>query len=142
MTSFREPPPLPVNPYNTHSWIAGDPCIGSDVWIGAFCVIDGSGGLEIGDGCDVSSGAQIYTHSTVGRAISKGLSPIERRPTLIGKHCHIGAGAIILMGCSIGAYSIIGAGAIVLEGTSAPEYSLIVGNPARVVPRRTSDESI
>lgn len=127
---------LQDNPYNPHAWIVGKPRIADDVWIGAFCVIDGSGGLDIGRGCDISAGAQIYTHSTVRRAVSAGRFPIERRATSIGDYCHVGAGAVILMGCTIGAHSIIGAGAVVLEGTSAPAHSLVVGNPARVLPGR------
>lgn len=130
---------LPDNPYNPHAWIVGEPRIGDEVWIGAFCVIDGSGGLEIGHGCDISAGAQIYTHSTVRRAVSGDTAPIDRRPTSIGDYCHIGAGAIVLMGCTIGAHSVVGAGAVVLEHTSAPEYSLIVGNPARVMPGRVKE---
>ena len=41
---------LPPNPYNPHAWILGHPEIGPGCWIGAFCVIDGSGGLAIGAG--------------------------------------------------------------------------------------------
>ena len=62
---------LPENPYNPHAWIVGEPAIGPGCWIGAFTVIDGSGGLTIGAGCDISAGAQIYTHSTVRRVLSE-----------------------------------------------------------------------
>ena len=62
---------LPANHYNPHAWIVGEPRIG------AFTVIDGSGGLEIGRGCDVSRGAQIYT-----------------RHLTIGAHSVVGAGAV------------------------------------------------
>lgn len=125
---------IPGNPYNPHAWVIGDPDIGEDVWIGAFTVIDGSGGLTIGFGCDVSSGVQIYTHSTVARCVTDRASPIERAATSVGRNVHIGANAIILMGTSIGAYSIVAAGAVVREFTDAPPYSLLVGVPARVIP--------
>lgn len=123
---------LPPNPYNPHAWIVGDPEIGSRTWIGAFCVIDGSGGLRIGAGCDISAGAQIYTHSTVRRALSRGRLPVDRAPTRIGNHVHIGAGAIVLMGCDIGDFCVVAAGAVVPQGTVAPEHSLLVGVPARI----------
>ena len=58
---------LPPNPYNPHAWVIGDPVVGEGTWIGAFTMIDGSGGLTIGRGCDISSGAQLYTHSSVRR---------------------------------------------------------------------------
>lgn len=135
---------LPANPYNPHAWILGEPEIGSDVWIGAFTVIDGSGGLTIGPGCDISSGAQIYSHSTVARCVSDRARPIVRAATRIGRNVHVGANAVILMGADIGDFSVIGAGAVVKEGTVAPPHSLLVGVPARVVPdgaRRFAAES-
>ncbi len=125
---------LPANPYNSHAWIVGTPEIGESTWIGAFCVIDGSGGLTIGSHCDISAGAQIYTHSSVGRCLTDGAVPIERLPTSIGNNVHIGANAVILMGAQIGHHSIIGAGAVVKENTVAAPYSVIVGVPARVMP--------
>ena len=124
---------IPENRFNPHAWIIGDPAIGDDVWIGAFCVIDGSGGLSIGTGCDVAAGVHIYSHSTVARCVSERRLPIEREATVIGEYVHIGANAVVLMGARIGAHSIIGAGAVVREGTVAPEYSLLVGVPARVI---------
>jgi acetyltransferase-like isoleucine patch superfamily enzyme len=125
---------LPANPYNPHAWIIGSPVIGEGTWIGAFTVIDGSGGLEIGRGCDVSAGAQIYTHSTVARAVSEGVRQTERSGTTIGEHCHIGAAAVVLMGADIGDHCVVAAGAVVAEFTHAPPYSLLVGVPARVLP--------
>lgn len=135
--------PLPANPYHPLAWIVGEPDIGDDVWIGAFTVIDGSGGLSIGSGCDIAAGAHIYTHSTVARCLTDRARDTERAPTTIGRNVHIGANAVVLMGSEIGDYSVIGAGAVVREGTVAPPYSLLVGVPARVIPdgtRRLVDE--
>lgn len=134
MTDFEEHHGLPPNAYNPHAWVIGEPAIGEDVWIGAFCVIDGSGGLSIGKGSDISAGAQIYTHSTVARCLSERREETVRQSVDIGEYVHIGAAAVILMGSSIGHHSLVGAGAVVLEGTAAPPYSALVGVPARVVP--------
>jgi acetyltransferase-like isoleucine patch superfamily enzyme len=125
---------LPQNPYNPHAWVLGDPTIGEGCWIGAFTVIDGSGGLTIGRGCDISAGAQIYTHSTVGRVISERVLPIERAETRLGDFVHVGANATILMGCHIGSHVSIGAGAVLRQGTVVPDWSLVVGVPARIIP--------
>jgi acetyltransferase-like isoleucine patch superfamily enzyme len=127
---------LPSNPWNPHAWIVGEPDIGEGCWIGAFTVIDGSGGLRIGRGCDISAGAQIYSHSTVARAVSAGRRPVDRSTTEIGDHVHIGAGAIVLMGARIGDHSVIAAGTVVTENTVAPPYSVLVGVPARVLTER------
>jgi acetyltransferase-like isoleucine patch superfamily enzyme len=125
---------LPANPWNPHAWIVGEPEVGPGCWIGAFTVIDGSGGLTIGRGCDISAGAQIYTHSTVRRALSDGAEDIERRSTAIGDHVHIGAGAVVLMGTTIGSHSVVAAGAVVAQGTTAPPWSVLIGVPAVVRP--------
>lgn len=125
--------PFPPNPYHPMAWIVGAPEIDHDVWIGAFTVIDGSGGLIIGRGCDISAGAHIYTHSTVARCISDREKGIDRAPTRIGRNVHVGANAVILMGADIGDYSIVAAGAVVKEGTVAPPYSALVGVPARII---------
>lgn len=134
MTDEPTRPGLPANPYNPHAWIVGEPEIGERVWIGAFTVIDGSGGLHIGADCDISSGVQIYSHSTVARCVSGRRRDIERAATEIGNNVHIGANAVVLMGTSVGHHSVIGAGAVVKEHTMIPPYSLVVGVPARVIP--------
>jgi acetyltransferase-like isoleucine patch superfamily enzyme len=123
---------LPGNPYNPHAWIVGEPEIGPGCWIGAFTVIDGSGGLTIGAGCDISAGAQIYTHSTVRRVLSEGSEEIDRAATTIGEHTHIGAGAVILMGATVGDHCIVAAGALIPQHTVIPPWSVAVGVPARV----------
>ena len=133
---------LPTNRFNPHAWIVGEPEIGDGVWIGAFTVIDGSGGLVIDDGCDISAGVQIYTHSTVERCVSERARDIQRASSRIGGHVHIGANAVVLMGADIGHHSVIAAGAVVTENTVAPPYSVLRGVPARVFPdaaRRFAD---
>jgi acetyltransferase-like isoleucine patch superfamily enzyme len=97
-------------------------------------VIDGSGGLTIGDDCDISCGAQIYTHSTVNRALGDRSVPVDRAPTILGSHIHVGANAVVLMGCVIGDYVVIGAGAVVKQFTVVPPHSLVVGVPATIRP--------
>jgi len=111
------------------SVVLGDVTIGKDVWVGPFTLLDGSGGLTIGNGCDISSGVQIYTHDTVKQTLSEGNESIDRAPTSIGNHCHLGAGSIILKGVSIGHHSVVGAGCVVTK--SFPAYSIIAGVPGK-----------
>lgn len=123
---------LPDNPYNPHAWIIGEPEIGPGTWIGAFTVIDGSGGLTIGTGCDISSGVHIYTHSSAKRCVSGRSYPtVDREPVVIGDRVFIGAGAIINMGVTIGDEAIIGAGAVVTGPVAA--RTIVAGVPARVI---------
>lgn len=123
---------LPPNPYNEHAWIAGDPVIGEGTWIGAFTVLDGSGGLVIGAGCDVSSGAQIYTHSSARRCVSgRAYDQVDRAPTRIGDRVFIGANAVVQMGVTIGDEAIVAAGSVVTRDVAA--RTIVAGVPARVV---------
>ena len=125
---------LPANPYNPHAWFVGEPDIGDGCWIGAFTVIDGSGGLRIGRGCDISAGAQIYSHSTVRRVISERAQPIERAVTTIGNFVHVGAGAVVLMGATIGDHCVVAAGAVVPQYMQVPAWSVVVGVPGVIKP--------
>ncbi len=111
------------------SVVYGDVSVGEGTWIGPNTILDGSGGLRIGAGCDVSAGVQIYTHDTVLRVLSKGRHPIELSPVEIGNHCHIGANAVIRRGVTIGDHSVIGAAAFV--NRDVPPYTIAVGVPCR-----------
>ncbi len=123
---------LPANPYNEHAWIAGDPQIGEGTWVGAFTVIDGSGGLTIGKGCDISSGAQIYTHSSARRCVSgRGHESVDRAPVRIGDRVFIGANAVIQMGVVIGDEVVVAAGSVVTS--DVPSRAIVAGVPARII---------
>lgn len=120
--------------YNPHCWITGTPEIGEGVWIGAFTLIDGQGGLKIGKGTDISSGVHIVTHSTAWRCVTERKYPVnDRSPIEIGDYCFIGENATVLRGAKIGHHSVIGAGTVVTEFMEIPPYSLAVGVPARIV---------
>ncbi|ACQ79442.1 acetyltransferase, putative [Beutenbergia cavernae DSM 12333] len=127
-----EPGRLPPNPYHEMAWIVGEPVIGDGTWIGAFTVIDGSGGLTIGAGCDISAGVQIYTHSTARRCVSGRRYPdVDRAPVTIGDRVFLGAGAVVNMGVTIGDEAVIGAGAVVTK--DVPARTVVAGVPARRV---------
>jgi acetyltransferase-like isoleucine patch superfamily enzyme len=127
-----EPGRLPANPYNEHAWIVGDPAIGEGTWIGAFTVIDASGGLTIGAGCDISSGVHIYTHSSARRCVSgRRFNEVERQSVAIGNRVFIGANAVVMMGVTIGDEAVIGAGAVVTKDVAA--RTVVAGVPARPV---------
>ncbi len=121
---------LPDNPYHPLAWVSGDPDIGEGCWIGPFTVIDGSGGLRLGRGVDVSCGAQIYTHSSARRCVSgRTYGAVDRAPTTIGDHVFIGANATILMGVIVGERSVVAAGAVVVD--DVPALTIVAGVPAR-----------
>jgi len=140
---------LPPNPYNALAWFVGAPEVGPGVWIGAFTLIDGSGGLKIGAGVNVSSGAQLLTHSSARRTVTERAYPhVDRAPVEIGDHVFIGvnvsSGAQLLTHSSarrtvterayphvdrapveIGDHVFIGANAVVLMGSVIGHHSVV-----------------
>jgi acetyltransferase-like isoleucine patch superfamily enzyme len=111
--------------------ILGDVHVGKNTWIGPFTILDGSGGLTVGDYCSISAGVQIYTHDSIAWCLTSGSSEIQRKPTRIGNNCYIGPNAIIAMGVTVGDRSIVGANSLVLS--DIPEGSKAVGTPCRVI---------
>ena len=62
-------------------------------------------------------------------------------PIIIGKHCWIGMGAVILPEVVLGDFTIVGAGAIVTK--SFPEgHCVIAGNPAKKIKELEKDKCI
>lgn len=134
------PGALPANPWNEHAWVVGEPVVGEGTWIGAFTMIDASGGLTIGAGCDISSGAQLYSHSSARRCVSgRAVAEVERAATRIGDRVFIGAGAIVNMGVVIGDEAVVAAGAVVTKDVAA--RTVVAGVPARVVAVVEFDEA-
>ncbi len=124
---------IPPNAYNPHAWILGNPKIGKDTWIGAFTLIDAKhANVTIGTGCNIASGAQIISHSTVRRCISEGkYKTIDTADVAIADHCFIGTNAVVLMGATIGHHSVVAAGCVVPEGATIPPYSIVAGVPGK-----------
>ena len=122
--------------YNNHCILVGKPLIGERTWVGYFCLIDGSGGLEIGKDCCISSGVHIYSHDSVTRCVTNGRKRGEgpcKSPARIGNNIFIGANAVILRGVTIEDKAIVGAGSVVLENTHIKSGEVRAGVPAKRV---------
>jgi acetyltransferase-like isoleucine patch superfamily enzyme len=111
------------------SLVFGNVKAGKNTWIGPFTVLDGTGGLEIGDNCSISAGVQIYTHDTVKWATSGGVMQPERAPVRIGNNCYIGPNTIISKGVTLGDGCVIGANSLV--NRDMPPGCKAWGTPAR-----------
>ena len=115
------------------AYVYGEVRVGERTWIGPWVLLDGSGGLGIGSGCDISAGVQIYTHDTVERVLSEGRRDVAHAPVTIEDHCHLGAAAVVLKGVSIGHHSVVGASALV--NRDVPALAIVAGVPARPIGR-------
>ncbi|MFZ1255507.1 MAG: acyltransferase [Saprospiraceae bacterium] len=105
--------------------VYGDVTVGKNTWIGPFVILDGSGGLKIGDNCSISAAVHIYSHDTVQWAVSGGVAPYEYAPVIIGNNCFIGPHTVIARGVSLGNGCIIGANSFINK--SYPAGSKVVG---------------
>lgn len=125
--------------YNDFNIIRGKEYIkiGKRFWLGYFCLVDGSGGLTIGDDVTLASGVHVYTHDSTKFRVFGGEKDVingthvEKKPVVIGNNVQIGAGSIILMGVTIGDNVVIGASSLVNK--DIPSNSVAVGNPAKVI---------
>ncbi|MCX6231079.1 MAG: acyltransferase [Bacteroidetes bacterium] len=123
--------------------------IKDNAWIGHYCLLDGIGGIVIGEGVNIASHTCIYTHSSQNsiRLLGKKFIEIEAKDRIgyiiekveIGEYVFIGTSCVILPGTKIGKGAIVGAGSVV-KG-EFPDFAVIVGNPAKVVgDSRKADE--
>ena len=118
-----------------NSYVYGDVKVGKNTWIGPFTLLDGTGGLEIGDFCSISTGVQIYTHDTVDWAVSGGVKKPKRAPVHIADFCYIGPQTVIAKGITISSHSIIGACSFI--NRDIPANSIVAGVPGQVIGKVT-----
>jgi acetyltransferase-like isoleucine patch superfamily enzyme len=121
--------------------------LGDDVNLGVQPIIfAGMSEIHIGNGVMFGPRVMIFGGGHETRIVGKRMFDVEEKlPGIdlgvrIEDDVWVGAGAIILRGVVIGRGSVIGAGSVVTR--SVPEYSIAVGNPARVVKARFSDDDL
>lgn len=115
--------------------------ISDNVFVWHYTILDGTGGLEIGEGSQIGAWVGIFTHSShiairlygdhyqeVPEAEKRGY---PTAPVKIGRYVFVGAGAKILPGVTIGDGALISAGALVAKNVDA--FQIVTGNPAEVV---------
>ncbi|BDD92207.1 hypothetical protein PanNE5_16470 [Pandoraea sp. NE5] len=115
--------------------------IGDHCWVGPHCLIDASGGVEIGEGVQISSLNAVLSHSShvsvrlLGKQFITTPTPQRlgfiKSPVVIGDFTFVGSGAIILPGTQIGKGCVIGAGSLIRG--HIPDHSVVVGNPGRII---------
>jgi len=113
---------------------------GSHVWIGEHCILDASGGLEIGDHTTIGF-SYIWSHSSIMANIMYSNYPgnefIRRRKTVIGKGCYISGPVVVYPGITIGDQCAILPMSVVTQ--DVPNLSIVSGNPGKVI--KTMDEA-
>lgn len=80
-------------------------------------------GLTIGEKTMVTFDAIILSHDYASRR--------HEAKTVIGTHCFIGCGSIIMPNVTIGDHVIVAAGSVVTK--DVPSHTIVAGNPAKVI---------
>jgi len=115
--------------------------ISDNVFVWHYTIIDGTGGVEIGEGAQIGAWVGIFTHGShlSIRIYGKHYQEIPEsekkgyiiKPVKIGKYVFIGAGAIIFPGVVVGDGAIVSAGSFVTKNVKP--FEIVSGNPANVV---------
>lgn len=104
------------------------------VAVGWFAELDARGGIKIGHDTNVSSHVKLITGS---HDIDDPKFTADFKPIIIGHHCWIGTGAIVLQGVTIGDGAVVAAGAVVTK--DVPSYEVWGGVPAKFIRKRSMD---
>lgn len=120
---------------------AGGIHLGSFIHIACFCSLIGQEKIEMEDYSGLSSRVAIYSSSDdyTGNAMTNPMVPaeftkVDHRPVHIGRHCIVGAGAVILPGVTLGEGSAVGALALVIKRCEA--FGIYSGVPAKLIRSR------
>lgn len=111
--------------------VLGDVKVGENTWIGPNTILDGTGGLIVGNNCSISAAVHIYSHDSVKWAISGGVEKYEYSAVRIGNNCYLGPQSVISSGVELGDGCIVGANSFV--NRSFPSGSKVAGNPAKII---------
>ena len=92
--------------------------------------------IVLGEGSNIQEGSVLHTDTgnplTIGKRVTVGHQAMLHGCT-IGDESLIGMQAILLNGAQVGRHCIIGAGALLTGNTVIPEGSIVLGSPAKVV---------
>lgn len=114
----------------------GEINIGTNVFLGPYCVLYGHGNITIGNDCLIAMGCKIIAgnHTIAAPDALIRLQPDIAKPIIIGNDVWLGADVKVLAGVTIGNGCIVGAGSVVTN--DLPPYSIAVGSPAKVIKHR------
>ncbi len=110
--------------------------IGVHSSIGDHAILDGRGGLTIGDSVNFSTGVWVWTaeHDVNARDFR-----FTSAPVVIEDYAWVSCRAVILPGVTVGKGAVVAAGAVVTK--SVAPYDIVGGVPAKKIGERSRDLS-
>ena len=133
------------------SWIAPNATVigeveiakGASIWWS--CTLRGDTDLlSVGENSNIQDNSVLHTDAGIELVIGENVTVGHQcmlHGCSIGDGSLIGIGAIVLNRARIGRHCVVGAGALVTEGKEFPDYAMILGSPAKAV-RQLSPEEI
>lgn len=115
--------------------------IGDNVWVNHNVRIDASGGVKIGDGCQIGYNSMILSHSSHMAIRLNGAEYIKmdiperigfiHKAVEIGEYTFIGGGSAVMPGVKIGKGCVVGVNSVVTK--DVPDYAIVAGSPAKII---------
>ncbi|MDB2649796.1 acyltransferase [Porticoccaceae bacterium] len=116
--------------------------LGDNVHIACFCSLIGQAEIELKDFSGLSSRVSIYSSSDdySGRTLTNPTVPaeftnVDSRKVVLGKHCIVGSGSVVLPGITIN--DGVAVGALSLVTKSLEEWAIYIGSPAKKIGNRS-----
>jgi maltose O-acetyltransferase len=126
---------------NVYFYVRGRPrpdrpgiSIGEHTVINQSCVLDGRGGLRIGNNVSISPGVWLLTD---GHDMNDPLFPEVLAPIEICDYAWLGSRALVMPGVTIGEGAVVAAGAVVTKDVCP--YTVVGGVPARPIGTRAQN---
>ncbi len=115
--------------------------IEDNVFVWHYTILDGTGGLRIGEGSQIGAWVGVFTHSShiAIRIYGNHYQEVQESKkegypvasVTIGKYVFIGAGSKILPGVEIGDGALISADSVVKDDVEP--FTIVAGDPARII---------
>lgn len=106
--------------------------IGNFTSIGDHCILDGRGGLTVGNCVNFSTGVWIWT---MQHKVNDPDFGGESAPVIIGDYAWISCRTVLLPGVRVGEGAVVAAGAVVTKDVEP--YAIVGGVPAKKIGERS-----
>jgi acetyltransferase-like isoleucine patch superfamily enzyme len=108
--------------------------IGDFTSIGDRCILDGRGGLRIGNSVNFSTGVWVWT---MQHKVNDPVFGCESSPVVIEDYAWISCRTVVLPGVHVGKGAVVAAGAVVTKDVEP--YTIVGGVPAKKIGERSRD---